>query len=259
MHNEVSNTASGEHAGPGDQQRRPARATGLPTRRVSRRQAWSRRSLSSWRRTRQLLAAAFVAIVGVGVLLRARAAIDERPATPPSVIVAEPPLADNIADVAAPTTIPTVIPPPLAVSPLVTPTSVASPTPTAAPLAAIPAAAPTPNTTPSVAPRQEGVPSAVPQATTTPVPAASEAANAEPESTAPTEEAPPEAEPAMPTPAPSQPSPAYRTYVVQPGDILKQIAARYGVSMVSIIAINNIPNADSLRVGQVLRIPPAGS
>jgi LysM repeat protein len=63
----------------------------------------------------------------------------------------------------------------------------------------------------------------------------------------------------MPTPAPSQPSPAYRTYVVQPGDILKQIAARYGVSIVSIMAINNIPNADSLRVGQVLRIPPAGS
>jgi LysM repeat protein len=46
---------------------------------------------------------------------------------------------------------------------------------------------------------------------------------------------------------------------VQPGDILKQIAARYGVSMASIIAINTIPNADSLRVGQVLTIPPAGS
>jgi LysM repeat protein len=45
---------------------------------------------------------------------------------------------------------------------------------------------------------------------------------------------------------------------VQPGDILKQIAARYGVSMASIIALNNIPNPDSLRVGQVLTIPPAG-
>jgi LysM repeat protein len=85
------------------------------------------------------------------------------------------------------------------------------------------------------------------------------AANAEPEATAPTEAAPPQAESATPTPAPNPPGPAYRTYVVQPGDILKQIAARYGVSMASIIAINTIPNADSLRVGQVLTIPPAGS
>ena len=74
-----------------------------------------------------------------------------------------------------------------------------------------------------------------------------------------TEEAPAEAESATPTAVPSQSGPAYRTYVVQRGDILKQIAARYGVSMASIIAINNIPNPDSLRVGQVLTIPPANS
>jgi LysM repeat protein len=47
--------------------------------------------------------------------------------------------------------------------------------------------------------------------------------------------------------------------VVQRGDSLKQIAARYGVSVASILAINNIPNPDSLRIGQVLTIPPAGS
>jgi spore germination protein len=42
---------------------------------------------------------------------------------------------------------------------------------------------------------------------------------------------------------------------VQRGDLLKQIAARYGVSIASILAINDIPNPDSLRVGQVLVIP----
>jgi LysM repeat protein len=47
--------------------------------------------------------------------------------------------------------------------------------------------------------------------------------------------------------------------VVHRGDLLKQIAARYGVSVASILAINTIPNPDSLRVGQVLKIPPAGS
>jgi LysM repeat protein len=73
-----------------------------------------------------------------------------------------------------------------------------------------------------------------------------------------TEEAPPEADSPTPTPTPTRPGAAYRTYVVQRGDILKQIAARYGVSMASIIAINNIPNPDSLQVGQVLNIPPAG-
>jgi LysM repeat protein len=46
-----------------------------------------------------------------------------------------------------------------------------------------------------------------------------------------------------------------RTYTVHRGDILKDIAARYGVSMASIMAINDIPNPDSLRIGQVLVIP----
>ena len=46
-----------------------------------------------------------------------------------------------------------------------------------------------------------------------------------------------------------------RTHVVQRGDQLRHIAARYGVSMASIMAINPIPNPDSLTVGQVLIIP----
>jgi len=45
------------------------------------------------------------------------------------------------------------------------------------------------------------------------------------------------------------------TYTVQPGDELKHIAAQYNVSIWKIIAANDIPNPDSLRIGQVLRIP----
>jgi LysM repeat protein len=46
-----------------------------------------------------------------------------------------------------------------------------------------------------------------------------------------------------------------RTYTVQRGDELKQIAAQYGVTIWTIINANDIPNPDSLRVGQVLTIP----
>jgi LysM repeat protein len=67
----------------------------------------------------------------------------------------------------------------------------------------------------------------------------------------------------LPTPAPTaqqtaaaQATPANgRSYTVQRGDELKQIAAQYGVSIWTIINSNNIPNPDSLRVGQVLTIP----
>jgi LysM repeat protein len=44
-------------------------------------------------------------------------------------------------------------------------------------------------------------------------------------------------------------------YTVQPGDELKHIAAEYNVSIWTIISANNIPNPDSLRVGQELKIP----
>ena len=75
--------------------------------------------------------------------------------------------------------------------------------------------------------------------------------------------APPTATPrptATPVPAPQQPAPSAtpahgRTYVVQTGDQLKYIAANYGVSIWTIIQTNNIPNPDSLRVGQELKIP----
>jgi LysM repeat protein len=45
------------------------------------------------------------------------------------------------------------------------------------------------------------------------------------------------------------------TYTVQPGDELKHIATRNNVSIWKLISSNEIPDPDSLRVGQVLKIP----
>ena len=62
----------------------------------------------------------------------------------------------------------------------------------------------------------------------------------------------------VPTPTAVPPSPTPirgRTYTVQKGDELKHIAAQYGMSIWKIIDNNDIPDPDSLTVGQVLRIP----
>jgi LysM repeat protein len=59
----------------------------------------------------------------------------------------------------------------------------------------------------------------------------------------------------VPTPVASPTPRGARTYTVQPGDELKNIAADEGVSIWTIISANDIPNPDSLRVGQVLKIP----
>jgi LysM repeat protein len=64
------------------------------------------------------------------------------------------------------------------------------------------------------------------------------------------------------TPVPSTPAASATAapqpggaYIVQPGDELKNIAADYNVSIWKIIAANNIPDPDSLKIGQELRIP----
>lgn len=48
------------------------------------------------------------------------------------------------------------------------------------------------------------------------------------------------------------------TYVVVPGDNLSRIAARYGISVQSLAAANNIWNPNHIYVGQVLTIPTGG-
>jgi LysM repeat protein len=67
----------------------------------------------------------------------------------------------------------------------------------------------------------------------------------------------PTAGPPQPTPTPTTP-PAQQLYVVQPGDTLTRIAARFGVSVQAIVQANNIANPNLIYVGQVLVIPGAG-
>ncbi len=45
-------------------------------------------------------------------------------------------------------------------------------------------------------------------------------------------------------------------YEVQPGDALSFIASDYGVSINDIILSNNLKDADSIKPGQIIRIPP---
>lgn len=47
-----------------------------------------------------------------------------------------------------------------------------------------------------------------------------------------------------------------KTYKVKSGDTLVKVAARYGVSMMTLYWANKLESKDSLHVGQVLRIPP---
>jgi LysM repeat protein len=55
--------------------------------------------------------------------------------------------------------------------------------------------------------------------------------------------------PIIPTPAPGQ-----FEYTVQWGDTLFSIARRFGTTVDALVALNKLPNASQIRVGQVLRI-----
>ena len=54
------------------------------------------------------------------------------------------------------------------------------------------------------------------------------------------------------------PAYAQRKHTVQPGQTLGAIAKRYRVSVTNLAAANRLKKTSSLRVGQVLRIPPKG-
>jgi N-acetylmuramoyl-L-alanine amidase len=47
----------------------------------------------------------------------------------------------------------------------------------------------------------------------------------------------------------------HRTYRVQPGDTLSLIAQRHGVTVPQVMRMNNLTNANQLRVGTELLIP----
>jgi len=92
-----------------------------------------------------------------------------------------------------------------------------------------------------------------PAPTPTPVPTA-----------APTPSPTPSPTPApTPTEEPSSPSGGQRTHVVQYGEWLGTIAARYGTTASAIAALNGLTNPSLIYVGQVLKIPgdadPGGS
>lgn len=53
----------------------------------------------------------------------------------------------------------------------------------------------------------------------------------------------------------TRPAPTGETYTVQPGDTLFKIARQFGVTVDALVAANNLPNRNLIRVGQVLQIP----
>lgn len=61
-------------------------------------------------------------------------------------------------------------------------------------------------------------------------------------------------------PPPSSPPSGGQAYTVQRGDTLRKIAARYGVTVNDILALNpQIKNANLIYVGQILRLPAPAS
>ena len=58
-----------------------------------------------------------------------------------------------------------------------------------------------------------------------------------------------------PTAPPTSTSTPVKTHVIQPGETLREIAERYGVSVEDLIEINDIEDADRLLVGEELELP----
>jgi LysM repeat protein len=50
------------------------------------------------------------------------------------------------------------------------------------------------------------------------------------------------------------PAPSVTTYTIQPGDTLSGIAAQYGTSVSSLVALNGIANPDVIYAGQTIRV-----
>jgi LysM repeat protein len=65
--------------------------------------------------------------------------------------------------------------------------------------------------------------------------------------------------PASSVPPPVPPPGSTTTYVVQRGDRLYAIAARYGTTVNHLVALNGIMNPDLIYVGQVLKVPAPGA
>ncbi len=64
----------------------------------------------------------------------------------------------------------------------------------------------------------------------------------------------PGASTAAPAPAPA-PAPSARTYKIKSGDSLSAIAVRFGTTTRKLMNLNDIANADQIRIGQVIKLP----
>ncbi len=62
-----------------------------------------------------------------------------------------------------------------------------------------------------------------------------------------------------PTPASRSDDPGVESYVVQPGETLGLIAAVFGCTVEEIVAVNGLPDEDSISIGQTLVIPIAAT
>ncbi|GMQ79422.1 MAG: hypothetical protein BMS9Abin02_2010 [Anaerolineae bacterium] len=69
---------------------------------------------------------------------------------------------------------------------------------------------------------------------------------------------PPPEPPTNPPPNPVPPPGEVGTYVVQPGDTLSGIAARFGTTVPALAALNGIANPNYIYAGQTLKVPGAG-
>jgi LysM repeat protein len=67
------------------------------------------------------------------------------------------------------------------------------------------------------------------------------------------------AAPQTPAPAATPAQPAGRTHEIRPGDTLTRIAALHGISVGALQQANAITDPTKIRIGDVLKIPPAGA
>jgi len=118
--------------------------------------------------------------------------------------------------------------------------------PTAAPQVALAPSTPTATSRPTL----------TPTAAATITPTVEPTPTTEPPTPVPTEAPPAPTEP--PTPEPTSAPQQAQRYVVEPGDTLRSIAERFDVTVEALLRYNGLTTeeADSLRVGQELLIPP---
>jgi LysM repeat protein len=123
-------------------------------------------------------------------------------------------------------------------------------------------ATPTYTPTPTVTPSRTPTPTDTPVPTNTPTPTATRPAPSSTPTTPPTVVSAatrvtntPTSTPTVATPTPVPPV----TYVVQPGDTLSEIAARFDVTLAALLEANDITDPTLIRPGRVLIIPVPGA